>query len=112
MWPLVRMTSDTIARRWGVIRRPLLRSRSSTSSYSVVATGMAAIVAACCRCNIRRLRDVELAARPLQRDHALIQLELPYVRRLRDRLARSVLEEEPGQQGGQRSRVGEQRPGV
>ena len=32
MCPCVRITSETIARRCGVIRRPLLRSRSSTSA--------------------------------------------------------------------------------
>src|SRR5215471_7252401 len=63
MWPLVRMTSDTMARRCGVMRKPLLRSRSSTSVYSVGATAMRAIVAVCCRCNFwRSARLVSLGA--------------------------------------------------
>ena len=37
MWPSVRMTSATIARRWGVMRRPRLRSISSTSPSSAPA---------------------------------------------------------------------------
>ena len=32
MWPFVRITSDTIARRCGVMRSPRRRSRSSTSA--------------------------------------------------------------------------------
>src|SRR5919109_2446048 len=59
MCPFARITSATIARRWGVIRRPRLRSSASRSGWVTVEATGASIVAKPCRCKSAEFRPVE-----------------------------------------------------
>src|SRR5882724_9225221 len=72
--PCVRITSATMARRCGVMRRPLERRTSTTAE--VVGSVMLAMVAARCNCKrpLGRLGEPEDASGPGERGPALDQL--------------------------------------